>query len=783
MLSARFINWVVHRPWMAIGVSLLLVGILTAGLKDYHVTNNPRSFFNTHNPAFLQLERLENQYGNREMVVFVVHPKNGNIFTRDSLDLLEQLTEAGWKMPNAIRSSSLVNFQYTKVDGDDLDTESLVENARDLTTQQIANIRRIALNEPSLVRSAVSPKGDVATVLVNVTMDPERRQAPAIAAWAEAKRDEFKARYPNDNIMVTGTVVFSDAMAKATEDGIRKTFPLGILAAVILLWVFLRSGLGTLFTMSVVFLSVLGALGAAAAMGIVFQPVTSFSPVIILTLSLADSMHLLISYQQQLSKGHGKIEAMKESLRVNLQPVILTSVTTAIGFLSLNTSDSPPFRDLGNIVSIGVILALWLALVFLPAVCMVTPAPNIKQGEGANQRAMMRFTEWVIRYRKLLVIAMLALMVLPSSQITKNELTDVWTDYFDSSFAVRRANDFLAEHMDGLHRLEMSIPARNAGGVVDPEYLRNLEKFRAWAVAQPEVAYVTTFSDVIKRLNRDMNGGNPAYYSIPDNRQLASQYLLMFEMSLPFGLGLDNAISMNRDASLFAMVLHRTNSANILRFKDRAETWMKANLPAYMQVPVSGLDVMFATATKRNIHSLMRGLGFSFALITIVMIISLRSFKYGLYSMLPNIAPCAMAFGIWALLRGKVGLTDSIVACITLGIVVDDTIHFLSKYVRARREMGLEPIAAVRYSMAHVGVAIVATTVVLVADFAVLMTSHFYPSTSLGFLTCLTLIIALAVDLLFLPPFLMVFERVRAAQPAGNAAPRTEPALEKGGEP
>src|SRR5690606_37534882 len=135
------------------------------------------------------------------------------------------------------------------------------------------------------------------------------------------------------------------------------------------------------------------------------------------------------------------------------------------------------------------------------------------------------------------------------------------------------------------HRIEMSIPALDSGGISEPEYLRKLDELRAWAEAQPEVVTTNSFSDVIKRLNRNMNGNDEAYYRIPDDRPLAAQYLLMFEMSLPFGLGLDNAVSMNKDATLFGIVLEQTTSSNILRFKERMDAWIAANFPADMQTP------------------------------------------------------------------------------------------------------------------------------------------------------------------------------------------------------
>lgn len=769
----KLFKWVVYHPVKTTILSLVLVLLAGAGITKFDTNHDPRAFFGAENPDFKRFDDMEVKYGARDVVLWAIHPKNGDVFTRENLAIIEELTRKGWEMPRAVRSQSLSNFQHTEVDGDDLFTSYLYENAAHLTDEQLSQIRSIALNEPALLHGAVSTTGHVGAVAVTVVLDDGRRAAPEISQWAEQVRAEFAERYPDVEFYLTGTVVFSEAMSQATRDGLEEVLPLSMVASLLALVILLRSFLGMFFTMAIVSMSVVGALGIGAAMGIVFQPISSYAPAIILTLGIADCIHLLVGFQQQLRLGFDKQKAMVESLRINFQPVFLTSLTTAIGFLCLNTSESPPFADLGNIVAIGVALAFYLSVVLLPALVMIFPAPKLKAEEAWSQRQMASFAELILRRRKSLLLLSSIAMVICAAFIPLNQFNDVWHEYFDDSYAVRRANDFLAQELTGMHRIEFSIPAKDQGGISDPEYLRYIEEFKRWTEAQPEVVYTVNYVDVIKRLNRDMNGGDDAFYRVPDSRELASQYLLMYEMSLPFGLGLDNQMTMDKDQTLFGIILYRTSSSNILEFSKKADAWVKTHFPEYMVVPPSGIDLLFASVAKRNAMSMISGTFGAFLLISFLIMIALKSLKYGLLSLVPNMLPAAMAFGIWGLIDGKVGISVSVVACLTLGIVVDDTVHFLSKYVRAKREQKLNAEEAVRYAFRTVGVALVSTSIILVANFGVMSFSNFYPSSSLGILTAITIFLALVVDFLFLAPFILAIDKRSrdSSDEAGVATP------------
>jgi len=759
----RWNQWVVEHPWTVVLTILVCTALAGWGLKDFENNNNPRIFFTKDNPDFQRFRQLEDRFTANEMVLFVVHPDHDDIFTRANLVALEELTEQAWTLPNATRVDSPVNFQHTRVDGDTLNINPLVQDASEMSSEAIQSAREVAVNEPSLVGRILSPEGHVAGVAVTVTMDEENSEAPKITRAARRMARDFEQRYPDVEFMLTGTVVFSQATEKATEQALRTILPLAFVVMLVCLLLILRHVLFTGLVLVVVACSIVIALGLSVWLGMAFSPVVGMAPSMILTLAVADCIHMLTTYRQQLLVGEAWRPAILESLRINFQPIWLTSITTALGFAILNFADSDPFRVLGNVVVMGVLAAFVLSVVLLPALIALVPHQVSSRQASGGSEAMDRLAQGVIRYyRPLLAGTGVAVLILLAS-IPQNRINDVFNEYFDETFEVRRVNDFAMREMTGMHRIDYSVDSGEAGGTMDPAYLKRMDEFVSWLREQEHVVFVNAFSNVIKRLNRDMNQGRDEYFRIPDRRALISQYTLMYEMSLPRGLGLQNQLDINKRHGRVVVMLENIGSTPVLAFNRRAEAWMETHWPETMQAHGTGMDILFGTVTQRNIRSMLVGAAVALVAVSLLLMLALRSVRYGLLSLIPNLFPAGMAFGLWAWVNGEIGLAVSVVGCMTLGIVVDDTVHFLSKYVRAKRELGQRTPEAVRYAFRTVGVALVGTSVVLVANFAVIGTSHFYPNASMGQLSAMTIALALFVDFFFFVPLLIALDRRRRA--------------------
>jgi predicted RND superfamily exporter protein len=477
-----------------------------------------------------------------------------------------------------------------------------------------------------------------------------------------------------------------------------------------------------------------------------------------MTIAVADSIHILMTFHHELRQGVSKEAAIREALRINASPVFLTTITTAIGVLSLNFSDSPPYGDLGNMVAVGVVVAYLLSMIFLPALIAWLPAPG-HAGGAMLESGMDTLAKWVIKRSRSLLWLNLAVSIVLTSFLSRNELTERWHEYFGYSFELRHAIEAINDGLGGIHAIQYALDTGIQDGIHDPQYLGAVEAFAAWYRTQPGVAYVAGLTDVLKDLNKALHGSDGQWYRLPQERSEVAQYLLLHELSLPMGMGLDNLMNADRSATRLTVVVQKTDSETLLELDARARQWLSENAADILPTEGTSLDMIFSHINHRNIRSLLFGTGVALVVISLLLMIALRSVSLGVISLFPNLAPAAMAYGLWGLLVGHIDMALSVVVCMSLGIVVDDTVHFLSKYQRARKERQLAAAPGIRYAFRTVGAALTTTSVILIAGFAVLGASDFTPTRETGTLLAATLGIALVVDFLLLPPLLLKFDR------------------------
>ncbi|MGD1876766.1 MAG: RND family transporter [Kiloniellaceae bacterium] len=753
-----YAHWVIRWRWVVLLACLVAAVGLASGGRFLGFSTDYRIFFSGENPQLRAYDSLQKVYTKDDNILFVLQPKSGDVFTAEMLAAVRALTEASWQLPYSRRVDSLTNFQHSYAEGDDLTVEDLVPADAALDAARLAAIRDFALAEPLLVNRLVAPDGRTTGINVTLTL-PGEGPEEVLDAMAAARdvAAGFEADHPDITVALTGVVALDAAFSEASFTDLATLVPLmyGILVAGLL--IFLRSVAGVVVTVLVVGLSTASAMGLTGWLGIQLSPPSAIAPTIILTLAVADSIHLLVTMQHAMAQGSDKRAAIVESLRVNFNPVFLTSLTTVIGFLSLNFSDAPPFRDLGNITALGVTAAWIYSVLFLPAFLGVVPMKARARAEGRSD-AMARLAEFVLRRRRPLLWVMIALVAGLAAWIPRIELNDQFVNYFAPSIPFRADTDFAMENLSGIYQIEFSLPAGSEGAISEPDYLEKTDAFTVWLRQQPGVVHVQSLTDTIRRLNMNMHGDDAAWYRLPEERDLAAQYLLLFEMSLPYGLDLNNQINVDKSSLRIVVTLENITTREVRRLKEAAEGWLVANMPA-SATEATGPFIMFAYISERNIHSMLTGTGIALVLISLSLIVALRSLKIGLLSLIPNIVPAVMAFGVWGLLVGEVGLASSVVAATSLGIIVDDSVHFLSKYLRARRERGDSPEDAVRYAFATVGRALWVTSAVLIAGFATLAFSAFALNQSLGLLTALAIFAALIADFLLLPPLLLAIDK------------------------
>jgi hypothetical protein len=756
-----------YRAWFVL-LSLATTAAVAFGAKNLWFDGDYRLFFRADDPYLLAHERIQNEFTRSDNLSFILAPQDGDLFSRENLTAVEWLTAEAWKVPRSIRVDSISNFQHTRATGDELNVADLVKDAGALSGAEVAQRRAIALAEPMLVNLLLSQDGQVTAVNVRLEL-PARQNAPdtatpEIMAYARALEQRFRAQFPQFRVHLMGLVPVNQAFDEMAQKDAATLVPIMFSIVVVLLVLFLRSVSGALATVVIIAGSLAIAVGFMGWIGYHGNQVNVSSPTIILTLAISESVHILLTYLQGLGQGQSRAAAMEESLRVNLAPVFFTNFTTAIGFAGLNFSDSPPFREMGNIAAVGVMATGFLAFTLLPGLMMALPVKITPgMGEEAHWKIVDRICEFALTHRRRLFWGTLAVVAVTASFIPRNDLNDDTVEYFGPGTEMRAAFDFVQEHLTGIDSIAYALDSGEPNGISNPEFLKKVEAFAQWYRARPEVAHVSVFTEVVKRLNRNMNSDDPAFYRLPDERDLTSQYILLYELSLPQGLDVNDMVSFDKSALRMNVSIKNLKSRELIDLELQAQEWLRANAPG-MASPGSSVPVMFAHIGQSNIDSMMDGAFVSIVLISLAMILALRSFKFGIVSIIPNLLPAAMAFGLWGMFVGEVNLAVAAVFNVSSGIVIDDTIHFLSKYLRGRRHDGLSPADSVRYSFATTGSAIFVNTAVLVLGFLVLTVSDFTVNSALGLMTALCIGVALVFDLLFLPALLL---KVDKAEPAG----------------
>ena len=791
-LESRLGGWVIAARWPIVVISLLLVGTAASGTLFLEFSADHRAYFSDDNPQLVAYEAMRDTYSRGSNIFFTVVPEDRDATSALALEATAWLTERSWQIPFSTRVDSITNFQHTTADGDDLVVRDLVDEAARADAVERSRIRAIALDEPRLAARLMARDGGVSgiNVVVQLPGENESLEGPQVAEFARGLAREVRERFPGIDVRMTGLVAFNQTFMEVSLNDLETLVPASFAVMALVLALLTRGISGTFASMLVVALSVMTAVGIGGWVGLPMTSAAAIAPVVVLTVTIANCVHIfstLVHCMQAdasrtlADRGSGALlqrtrtgelerDAIVESLRVNLQPVFLANLTTALGFLGMNFSEVPPFRQLGTFVAFGVCAGFVLSVTLLPALYSLLPI-RVRATGHRHDWAMVAIGEFVVRRREALLWGSGLIAVALVASIPRNELNDVFLHYFHESIPFRRDVDFTVENLTGMYTMEYSLASGEPGGISEPAFLSDVERFAEWYREQPETIHVNVITDTFRRLNMSMHGDDPQEYRLPASRELAAQYLLMYEMSLPYGLDLNNQIDVDKSATRMTVSTETLSSNEVLALDKRALQWLASNAPNIAIAQSSGTTLMFAYLGRRNIISMLVGTTVALVGISFCLIAALRSLRLGLTSLVPNLLPGALGFGIWGLAVGEVGLSLSIVTTMTLGIVVDDTVHFLSKYQRARREFGCTSPDAVRIAFRTVGRALLTTSLVLVAGFVVVSFSSFELNAGMGKLTALVIALALLADFFLLPPLLMKVEGDRDGEAQAGRAP------------
>ncbi len=750
-----YAKWILARPWFVFSISLLLIFIISAGIAGLEFRSDARIFFSDENPELLELEKFEEKYGRENTLIFIVSAKKGDLFTPSKLQALTTLTDKAWAMPHTKRVDSVTNFQRVVAQGDDVVIDHLYRKGDEISLQDAQTLKQAAMQEPILLGQLLSRDAKVGLVVVEFRLDDTVQGAPAFDLTEQAREiiADFSATNEELDLRLSGSLALDNAFGEAgANDGALLT-PIMVTLMLFLLWLLFRSVWVVLAITVIMVAAIACGMGVAGMLGIPLSSPSVIAPFIILTLATADCIHLVsaVSRFRRENPDKDKAWAIQQGLKETIRPITMTSLATAVGFFSLMFSESPPFAHLGMIASFGTLFAWGFSLTLLPVFLLLFPWRVSQQRPLVPESLWIFLHGLVTRHTNKVIITSLVLGLGLASLALTNKLDDRYVQYFDERFDFRNDTDYMNEHIGGFYTINYS-PETSPDGITGPEYLSQLNQFSGWLREQPEVSHVHSLADIMKTVNRAMNGGDKESYVLPTDKDVAAQYLWLYEMSLPMGLGLRDQVTVDKSESRLTVSLYDTSTSEMLDLTRRAEQWMKEHTPLLSDTAkATGTSILFSYIGQRNIDEMLKGTLLALLAISILLFFLFKSFVLGVFATLANFIPPAAALGGWALVVGEVGMAVAAIVAVTLGIVVDDTIHLIEALRRERKCKDVDDSQAILNAMKHSGPGILITTIVLVAGFSCLAVSGFQINAWMGLMTAIVISLALVFDFLFLP--------------------------------
>ncbi|MGJ8602689.1 MAG: efflux RND transporter permease subunit [Marivita sp.] len=746
--AARLTDVIFRKRHLFLGFFLGLVAFLAAGVPRLEMSSNSRGFFGPHNAEYLDLLHLDETYTQSNTLLLMGVPPKGDAFSPENLTVLRQMTEDLWQMPYVLRVESPSNHMHSYAQGDEVLVEPMLDEFAEITQSSAGRFTELALASDRLRNTLLAEDGEAFGIVIHFVLpDDEPDAQDEVSQFLTDLRASWAAQYPDWTVHATGGILGNSLLARVAIEDVTYLVPLALLAVIVLFALTLGSLLAVGALVLVLASATLATFGFAGWTNVVLTAGTAISPMAVLVLVSTSCIHIVISTIRATEKGQVD-DPLRYAIENNLAPVSVSHLTTALGFLCLNFAPSPPLADMGNIVAFGLLIGHLAVFTLLPVILIHKPPSKVGLLMVAGD-SMRTFAVWVLRHSRLWLVVFAVSGMLAAIGVARIGYDDHVIRYFDLRYEFRQDAEAIQTDLTGLDSLQFSFQAPEGASVFDPEFLRSVDRFAVWLESQPSVVAVNALTEVIKDLNQSMSGDDPAAYTIADTQPANAQLLMFYELSLPLGMDLTTIMDVERTQTLLNVTLCAPHSDVTRNLAETAERWLAENEPQ-IATRAAGLAIAFARISERNNSQMLFGFLTALCLISVTLIVTLRSVRYGLISLAPNLAPALLAFGFWGLTLGDVNLGSTVVTTMTFGIVVDDTIHFLMHHLRNRRR-GLGTQEALEDTFAVVGSSITLTSVAMILGFSIMAASGFSINQHIGMLTAVVIVFALLCDLVLLP--------------------------------
>lgn len=756
-LSERITHWLFRFRIVALVLFAALIVGLSSGIPRLEFSSDSRGFFGHNNTEFADVLQIEETYTVSNTLLLMVVPPPGRAFAPDTLKILQQMTDDAWQMPYALRIDSAINHMHSYAQGDDILVEPMLDEDAEITPEAAERFRELAMASGTLRNTLLSENGDAYGITIRVILPKEEGKPAArkeVEQFLKQLRDDWQAAYPGWQVRIAGGLLGNTLLAQVAVEDILYLVPLALMAVVVLFIVALGSFAAVAASVVVLVCATLATFGFAGWANVALTAGTAIGPLAVMVLVSTSCVHIVLGTIRAAEAGQ-EGDPFRHAITQNLAPVTVSHLTTAFGFLCLNFAPSPPLAQMGNIVAFGLMVGHVSVFVVLPNV-LHAAYPRRASRLMVSGQDMRRFAQWVLGKSRIWLMLFPVTGGLAVLGVLRLDYDDNVIRYFDQRYELRQDAEAIQQRLTGLEAMQFNLQAEGGQSVFEPEFLKAVDRFALWLEAQPDVVAVSSLTRIIKDLNQSMNGDAEDAFAIAKTQPANAQLLMFYELSLPVGMDLNVMMDVDRTQTLLTATLRNPHSSAVRALAQNAETWLSENEPE-IATRAAGMGIAFARISQRNNSQMLFGFVTVLGIVSFTLVLTLRSLRHGIISLVPNLVPALLAFGLWGWAIGDLNLGSTVVTTMTFGIVVDDTVHFLMHYLRERRR-GLSVEAALEETFAVVGSSITLTSIALILGFGIMSASGFSINQHIGMLTATVIAFALLSDLLLLPALLRTFQ-------------------------
>ena len=752
-----YITFLKKFRWLiAIGIPLLVFALVFFNAHKIEMDGSYRIWFGEDSKTLTDYDNFRKTFGNDDGVVIVFKDENG-IFSKKALASIDRITQALWKTKYIARVDSLTNYQYVHAnpkEPDDIVVEDFIKNIDNATPAYLAERKEIAISDPLVVDAFISKDGTTTmisarlTPKVNDDSDKSLIIMDSLEKILAPERELTGYKY-----WVNGGPALNKAFTViGTSDAMTFT-PLVLLASFILLLLLFRRVSGALIPLGVVIFTFLTVLAVQVLLGYKLNNFTANLPVFIVAIGIADAVHIYSVWILQKRQGDDNEEAVLHSMQKNFLPIFLTSLTTAIGFATLTISEVIPVLTLGIATASGAVLAFIISVIWMPSVLLLLKKPiKAEVVEATKEKKTFGYGKFIIKNNKKIVLITSLIFAILAIGLFKVKVDSNTIRYFDKSVEIRKSTEFMMQNLTGPMAYEIVVDSGVKDGIKNPKFMKEVEQFyKEFQAKFPEVRHLASLMDTVKRFNKVVDGKD----ELPQSQNLIAQYLLLYSLSLPQGMEINDKMDINEQKLRITGQMDIVDTSKDLEMIAYIENWWKKT---EYSATVQGQTYMFAHMQEDVTNTLIYSLSLAILLVSMVMLLIFRRMKLLWVFILPNILPVILVVGLMGWIGINIDIGVAIAGAIIIGVAVDDTIHFLVKYFDARKK-GLNMQDTFDEVLHYAGKAILFTTIILSVAFSMFAFSTFTPNQNFGIVTAFALIIAFVVDLLLLPALLSLADK------------------------